>query len=326
MNIAVFGKYFSNAGHGAECGIVDALRELGHKVWILDFAAKKLGLTDGSITELDQHAKIELYDCDFALVVGPGLPPAIAKQENIEIFFGSHYSVCYNSEPVRLKQYLDRVCQQRSLFTLWATFDEGEIPIYTDNSLDAIFLPQAFNPAWYKPLDVTPEGIACFVGSVGGKWQNREHMLRRAKMVLGEGLTALRLFDANKVNEIYNKHVIVLNLGLYHEELGAPGHLASYAFQQRIFEAIGAGAVPMTNTPADLTMTPLQRGMFTNHQNIIYYDNETFEATLQFYINHTEKLAEIHRNVLASREEHTYKNRMEYLIKTLERDMKWDIS
>lgn len=328
VNIAVFGKPFSNAGHGAECGIIDALEELGHAVCAVDFHAKKIKYTNEEVKRLDPNADLcetPLGATDFALVVGPGLPSDIAHQENVQVFFGSHYSVCWNSEPIRLKNYLDKVCSQHDLFKLWATFDEGEIPLYEAHHMDAIFLPQAFNPAWYQPLETAPDGFACFVGSVGGKWENRRHMLHRAHTVLGDSFTATHVFDAVQVNRIYNCHAIVLNLGLYHEELGPPERLASYAFQQRIFEAIGAGCVPMTNTPADLAFTTAQRHMFTNYHDIIYYDNDTFEATLQFYRKNPEKLAEIHKNVLEIRDLHTYKNRMQHLIQILEDEKKWDI-
>lgn len=329
VNIAVFGKYFSNAGHGAECGIVDALHELGHAVCAVDFHANKIQYTGEEVKRLDPNSDLTetpLGIADFALIVGPGLPPDIAKQENIQLYFGSHYSVCWNSEPLRLYSYRDRACRQHDLFTLWATFDEGELSIYKDHHMEAIFLPQAFNPKWYKPLEIPPDKFVCFFGSVGGKWANREHLIRRAQATLKDKFfVGTNLFDAAKVNEAYNHAVIVLNLGLYHEELGPPEQLASYALQQRVFEAIGAGCVPMTNTPADLSMTPTQQKLFKNYHNIIYYDNDTFEATLQFYMKNPDKLAEIHKNVLKSREEHTYKARMVHLIKILEEDKKWDI-
>lgn len=316
MNIAIFGKYFSNAGHGAECGVVDALRELGHKIWIFDYPASKIQLANKTTLDFDgSDAEIKNFNFDFVLAIGPGLPPSITKNANIRNFFNRHKSIAWNSEPIRLKQYLDRLACQHTMFDLWATFDEGEVPIYHEHHMNAFFLPQAFNPEWYKPLDVAPEKFACFIGSVGGKWCNREHFVRRANAVLGDNFAAgAGLFDAKKVNEVYNSSAIVLNLGLHHEELGPPEMLASYAFQQRVFEAIGAGCVPMTNTPADLVFTPQQQNMFTNYRDIIYYDNETLEATLQFYMQNPEKLAEIHKNVLAIREEHTYEKRMEALI------------
>jgi hypothetical protein len=192
--------------------------------------------------------------------------------------------------------------------------------------MEAVFLPQAFNPKWYKPLNITPNKFACFVGSVGGKWQNRAQMIQRAQAILGDNFVAgAGLFDAVKVNEVYNNSIIVLNLGLYHEVLGAPEKLASYALQQRVFESIGAGSIPMTNMPADLCFTPQQAKLFENYKNIIYYDNDTFEATLRFYMENTDKLGEIHKNVLMIRDQHTYKARMLHLLKVLKEEKKWNL-
>lgn len=317
MRICVIGKYFSNAGHGAECGIVDALDELGHDVWICDFAAFKMRfplMPRGGVVLNLVWADILARDYDMVLVVGPGVPPAHVSQA-----FGllkRDFSVLWSSEPIRLPQYMEKFKAQAHLFDLHATFDEGEIDLYIQNGAKkCVYLPQAYNPAWYQPLpEVIPEKFACFVGSIGGKWCNRESFLQRASKVLNKDLTIKRTFNAQTVNKIYNQHCIVLNLGLHHSNLGPPTHLVSYAFQQRIFEAIGAGAIPFTNKPVDLSNTPQQTEMFTNFEDIIYYDNESLEAILKFCINNPEKLSQIHKNVLTSREKHTYASRMAKLV------------
>jgi spore maturation protein CgeB len=316
MKICVVGKYFSNAGHGAECGIIYALEKLGHQVCCMDFAANKVHRSKSGLTGTPlKHVEFARERNDFMLVVGPGLPPSALEASTMRDYVNRSFSVLWNSEPIRLPQYMEKFKAQAPLFNLHCTFDEGEIPLYLSNGAKkCVFLPQAYNPAWYKPLpEVTPNKVACFVGSIGGKWCNRESFLQRAYKVLSKDLTIQRTFNAETVNKIYNQHCFVLNLGLHHANLGPPIHLASYAFQQRIFETIGAGAIPITNRPADLNQTPQQDAMFTNLEDIIYYDNESFEAILKFCISNPEKMKQIHSKVLESRSKHTYENRMDKL-------------
>jgi hypothetical protein len=322
MDICVIGKYFSNASHGAEPGIIAALKGLGHDVWICDPAANRMEYPShtGTHPNVDWEALLA-RQFDLVLIVGPGLPPASLKDPKCYRNIVNHKTVCWNSEPIRLSHYKSRVEEQQELIDEWATFDEGEVHLYEAMGMKAFFLPQAFNPEWYRPLeDVQPNGYACFVGSIGGKWANRSIMVKRLKRVFGNDFYVARTFDAKQVNQIYNTYAIVMNLGLYHENLGPPERLGSYAFQQRIFEAIGAGAVPCTNRPADLDNTPQQQAMFSNGQNIIYYTNENLEAILKFYATNPEKLADIHRQVLEIRGQHIYETRMKELLDRYEQN------
>ena len=318
MKIAMIGKYFSNAGHGAECGIIDALESLGHDVQCIDFAAKKVYMSRSGLTGIPlEHADLTSQYCDFVLAVGPGLPQQALEHANVIKAIESKFSVLWNSEPIRLPAYMKKFKDQANLFDLHCTFDEGEIELYLNNGADAcLFLPQAFNPKWYRPITdlESDDTTACFVGSIGGKWVNREYFLHRVMNVLGSDFTIKRMFDAHHVNRIYNQHRIVVNLGLYHAELGPANMLASYAFQQRIFETIGAGCIPFTNWPADMSTTVQQQQMFSNLQDIIYFDNSSLEAMLKFCMNNPAKLIDIQKNVLSIRENHTYKNRMDKLV------------
>jgi hypothetical protein len=324
MHICVIGKYFANAKHGAEQGIVDALRELNDDLEDLTsvdiFEPPQIfmgGVHGWDDIEYDWESCAELLGnthYDLVLVVGPGLPKKALECREFCREIVNHRTVCWNSEPIRLPNYRSRVEQQGDLIDEWATFDEGEIPIYEELGAKAFFLPQAFNPKWYYPRgDIDPDGYVCFVGSAGGKWENRITMVRRVKALFGTDFSVSQVFDAVQVNKIYNAHAIVLNLGLYHKDLGSPQHLASYAFQQRIFEAIGAGAIPCTNRPADLDSTTRQKEMFECGMDIIYYENDTLEAILKHYAKNPEQLAAIHKRVLQIRDQHTYKARLKEL-------------
>ncbi|RKY43090.1 MAG: hypothetical protein DRP85_00915 [Candidatus Makaraimicrobium thalassicum] len=318
MKILLIGSYYKNQFHGAEVGIYNALKKLEHKVDILDLQATQGKFGDSivynqNLNELAEHAG----KYDFILVVGAGINPD-RLTDKVKSLLANHVTVVWNSEPIRLNNYRDRLLLQKHYYNFFFTFDEGEIPLYLKNEMrPCYFLPQAFNPDWYRPIDIENKEFICFVGSVGGKWVNRHFLLQRIKKITR--IYTTMTFNAEHVNKIYNMHWCGINLGLYHEELGPPPYLSSYGYQQRIFELIGAGCIPITNLPADFDRTPEQRRMFTNKKNIIFYTNDSLEAILKYYRDNQDKLQEIRESVLQIRENHTYEARMKTMVKLLEK-------
>ena len=306
MRICIIGKPLKNCRHGAEVGAIAALEGLGHNVSIYDL---------GTQTPRESLN----FEYDWVMCLGAGLPPSMIRDSHpIVAFLENNYSILWNSEPIRLQNYYHRVSSQKYLFDLHLTFDEGELPIYKALGCKSHFLPQAFHPDWYRPLEGTPKKFACFVGSVGGKWCNRQAFLQRIQNIIPtKDLTIATTFDAKEVNRIYNNHHLVLILGLYHKDLGVSGCLNSYGLQQRIFETIGAGSIPFTNLPADIAYTTKQRCMFKNGKNIIYYNNSTMEALLRFYYKNPVLLHNIQDGVIRIRYQHNYMARMVALIDKL---------
>ena len=242
----------------------------------------------------------------------------------VKRFFQSCRSLLWCSEPIRLSNYKSKIIEQSDIFNRYFSFDEGECHIYrniTNKPCD--FIPQAAFEQWYYPLYLEKKRLACFVGSVGGKWANRQHMLNRARAVLGDNLTiAQGNFNIAQVNNIYNQHHFVLNLGLYIPELGPPTILQGYGYQQRIFETIMAGSIPFTNWPADYDKTPSQQKLFSifdNMNNIVFYDNERFEAMLKVFLRNSAQrhLERMQDNVIAIRNSHTYLERIKLLFSYL---------
>ena len=321
LKILLIGKYFSNYSHGAEVGIVHALDSLnGEKTSIVDYHAKRF-FDDGYYGSEFFDAALK-YICkntyDLILAVGPGIPPDMAKLPHVKQLLENNLSICWNSEPIRLPNYRAKFLEQRDLFHYWATFSEDEVALYlNDGAKNSFFLPQAFNPEWYKPLGLDKNKLFCFVGSIGGKWNNRVPFLNRVRNICPDA-TIKQTFNAQEVNQIYNHHRVGLNLGLYHKGLGPPEHLTSYGLQQRIFEYLGTGIIPLTNKPANLDSTPQTAAMFTNMENILYYENSSLEAMLRFCMESPEKLDILGKNVLKIREKHTYKARMKQLLNILE--------
>ena len=306
MNILLCGKPISNAAHGAEVGVHYALEKLGHQVSIFDVGKKA-----------PEENLNKPYD--IVLCMGAGIPKKFDKDSRLIKAITNNFSILWNSEPIKLPSYYSKVEEQKKLFNLHATFDANEIPIYENMGCNATFLPQAGHPEWYHPLNVAPKKFACFVGSVGGKWKNRVHFLERIKRIIPNSeLTITTTFDAKTVNEIYNDHFLVLNLGLYHKELGSPEKLASYGFQQRIFEAYCAGVPCLTNFPDPVYNSGEDyKNMFINHKDIIYYDNNTFDAILKYLYQNKHQLIKMRNNMDVKK--HTYQSRLANFIKMLER-------
>ena len=323
--ILLCGAPVRNKLHGAEVGVVDALRQLGHSVALLDFGAGISIRTDGGSQCNGLAEQIVSYiqdDYDFILTMGAGIPNAVYEHKTVRNFFKQYRSILWCSEPIRIESYRSRIAAQTDIFDTYFSFDEGECAIYTAvTGKPCFFLPQAGNPEWYRPLDNrNRERLCCFVGSISNKWCNRQYFLDRVrKVVPPTNMFIATIFDANKVNELYNKSAFVLNLGLYHPGLGSgPTYLASYGFQQRIFESLCAGSIPFTNIPADMSQTPQQAAMFENGKTIVYYNNHDLEAVLKHYIYKPDKINEMLYHIRQIRSKHTYLARMQQLMTILE--------
>ena len=299
-NILICGKPISNKNHGAEIGVISALKKIRYNVDVFDYK------TNGPISSLEKKH-------DLIICMGAGVP---AEKINYELIkkISTEKSILWNSEPIRLKEYYDKVNSQKHWFDAHATFDAGEIPIYEKMGCKKVVsLPQAGNPAWYKPLDTKPTKFCCFVGSIGGKWQNRNHFINRVlKTVPKNELTVKTCFDGNEVNKIYNDHKLVLNLGLYHHDLGPVNFLASYGIQQRVFESYCAGIPCLTNILADSYKVPEYYRIFTPCEDVIYYNNGNLDAMLKYYYENQNKLYKIRTNIRNQISKHTYEERLRH--------------
>ena len=191
------------------------------------------------------------------------------------------------------------------------TFDESEIPLYKEIGINALFLPQAFNPNWYNPIRLPRSqrfpGQLCFIGSIGGKWGHRPHMIQRVANA-GYAVHATTIFDAKKVNQAYNMHDGVLNLGLYCSDCGDPDDLKGFGLQQRIFESIGAGQICITNEIPKGT-----NELFEHGKHVLYYNRDTIEDMCGFALDKTIR-TDMQKNIMQIRNQHTYKSRLEQLI------------
>jgi spore maturation protein CgeB len=312
MNILLIGPFYANATHGAECGVYDALVELGHYVSVWDYRCKSYLTSEGLrlSTQTSNKTLLEITDNDLhdlVICLGPGLPDEVI-QSKIWKRLKDTFRVLWNSEPLRLPQYKEKMIKQKKHFNMFCTFDESEIPIYKQLGINAYWVPQAYNPKWYESL-ILPAGQRfdnsfVFIGSVGGKWENRVHFLNQVKS-LGFKVNATTIFDAIKVNKAYNMHVAVLNLGLYVPSAGKPPELKAFGLQQRIFEAIGAGKLCITNKIPVGT-----NELFTHNENILFYDQHNLKEILQLALDRKER-KRIEANVEKIKLQHTYKARMQ---------------
>lgn len=312
MRILLIGPLLANAGHGAEVGIYDALNSLDHEVEAWDYRAKQFIAVNGKPHHFEGMAESTVVEYGMILAPGPGLPNPILES----VFFKSIKGpkVLWNSEPLRLQDYYNKMAAQKGVYDFVFTFDESEIFLYNKLGIDAKFLPQAYSPIFYKPLDDSvrsqARGVA-FLASVGGKWSNRNHLVQRlrdARLPVGYG----RVFDAERVNEIYNKSKLVLNLGLYCPQSGPPQELRAFGLQQRIFESIGAGRVCVTNEiPQDSNQ------LFDHNETILTYNHNNLEEIVEFGLDDDNR-SRIESAISKIRHQHTYRARMETLLSSIE--------
>jgi len=300
MKILVCGKPISNAKHGAEVGVIAALKNMGYDVDIFDY---------GTNTPASSLEKTH----DLVLCLGAGIPDTKADYRLIKKVVGTK-SILWNSEPVRLSEYYNKVYKQRHWFNAHATFDAGEIPLYEKMGCrKAVFLPQAGHPGWYQPLDNEPTKFCCFMESLGSKWKNRNEFLKRVRKIVPDNdITIGFSLDAIKTNKVYNDHQLVLNLGLYHHDLGPVNFLASYGLQQRIFESYTAGVPCLTNIPADHYKVPAYDRLFAKGKEVIYYNNENLDAVLRYYYDNQNELYKIRENIRNNYSKHTYEERLRH--------------
>ena len=313
-NILLLGPLWGNAKHGAEVGVYDALVELGHNVSVWDHRVGKYRMdgqdipADKSTKHLDIFADIE--NIDVVLCLGPGLTPELIASP---IFKATKncLRILWNSEPIRLDNYRQKVKENKKHFSVICTFDESEIPLYKSMGISALFLPQAFNPSWYKPIKLPKSqrfpNALCFIGSVGGKWAHRQLMLQRVANC-GITLHLTTLFDAEKVNQAYNMHDGVLNLGLWCEECGPGKDLKGFGLQQRIFESIGAGKICITNEIPSGT-----NKIFKDKKHVLYYNKNNLEEVCRLALDKKFRLS-MEEEILKIRGKHTYKARLKSLI------------
>lgn len=318
MRILLGGPLLSKNGefslHNAEVGIYEALLKLGHEVVAWDYRNQLLLFPNKDkilkSTFFDDQELFIDKDFDFVLFPGPGITEKISKSKAWKSI-KHNKKVVWCSEPIRLQNYKDRMSVNKKNFDIFFTFDESEIPLYKNIKIKAKFLPQAFNPNWYRPLNLPKSQkfpkVLCFVGSVGGKWSNRTYFLNLL-IQSGFRIHVATLFDAHKVNRAYNMHDGVLNLGLYCEESGPQQDLKAFGLQQRIFETIGAGQIPITNEiPID------SNKIFKNYENILCYNKDNIKEICNLVLN-KKSSNELKENILKIREQHTYETRMKQLI------------
>lgn len=308
MNILLVGPYFANGKHGAEPGIYDALIELGHNVSIWDYRKNSIKIFNGiRINGIVDSILDDQYD--IILCPGAGLPDSILESKIWKKLDG--LKVLWNSEPIRLPNYRDRIFKQKNEYNIHFTFDESEIPLYKKLGINAIWLPQAYNPNWYYPDNLAASmrfnNTLVFIGSIGGKWLHRQHLIAKVQS-LGFKVNVATIFDAEKVNKAYNCHEAVLNLGLYIPEAGPPEDLKGFALQQRIFESYGARKIVITNEIPSGT-----NNLFIHGEDILFYNTNTLKDVIEIALNKKER-KRMEDYIGQHRYKHTYRKRMERLI------------
>lgn len=308
MNVLLLGPMFQNQDHGAEVGVFEAFMELGHNITVWDYRANKIGNCKSDKVLTNEGVLLQKWD--LVLSLGAGLPDNVLGSDVWKFIKEQECPrVCWNSEPVKLKQYKDKVTKQIGEFTHWFTFDETEVGLYRTLTKNPVhWMPQAFNPRWYRPVkyrEADYKNSLIFVGSLGGKWRNRTKFLER----IGNNysIDVIQNFHAPSVNYLYNTHRAVLNLGL---QLSNDPYKGS-GLQQRIFEAIGSTQVVITNEIYG-------NRLFEHGKNILFYNRRNLTEIIDMTFD-ADLMQQMHINIGNIRQYHTYENRITRILETLSR-------
>lgn len=306
MHILLLGPIVRNRLHGAEPCIFNALNELGHKVWAYDYRDNKYVMPNGNI--LNDGLTILEKQYDVILCPGAGLPSSIYEANWWNEIKG--VKTLWNSEPIRLESYYNKMKGNIGKFDLYCTFDESEIPIYKELGIDACWLPQAYGPSQYFSMNIEPNKDIAAIMHIGGKWINRSHLLKRVSKNFRVSYGTV--MNAAEVNKAYNEHKLVLNLGLYCQESGRPEDLRAFGWQQRVFQSIGVGRVCITNEIPKNT-----NRLFEHKTNILLYNKDNLEEIIEYGLNDKNR-RRMEANVAKIAPLHTYKARMEKLLDIVE--------
>lgn len=314
MKTTLVGPYYANAPHGAEIGIYNALKELGHEVQIID--------NRKHLRTIEAWAK-DIIDFQPDMVLCPGCTPPyeflpiVKNKINVPV-------VNWNAEEIRLKEYKERVTWGHILYDYIFNFDDSALPIYKELGIENVsWLPLGFDPTRHVHIPMERKPVVVFVGSIGGKHHNREALIN---FLLAHNVN-IRVFttmDTNKINNIYSGAAMTINLGLYVGDSGRPDDFRSYGYQQRIFEAMGSNLVSLTPEPIGYPQTNSHPYLFDG-ESIIFYNKNNLIEQIEWYLDQG-RYNWCAQNVERLKHKHTYKSRIEQMIKELKtRDIIKDV-
>ena len=122
MHILLLGPYWNNSTHGAEVGVYDALVELKHNVSVWDHRAEKYRMAGQDLTadKNTRHPDIlqDIDDIDVVLCLGPGLTPQLIDSPIFKAT-SNCLRILWNSEPIRLDDYKNKIIQNKNLFSIY---------------------------------------------------------------------------------------------------------------------------------------------------------------------------------------------------------------
>lgn len=214
------------------------------------------------------------------------------------IYLAKVPTVLWQQDSIQANQDALNVIQARA----WAykkvyTFDPVEIPLYKQYGVKAEWLPLAADTDTHKPDTQSSKSIN--IGFVGSMTPSREALI---SCILTKYPVQYNYTHSDYV-KIVNKTVINLNVGIINSGI-----------QMRVFEILACGGFLLTNEIAE------EGKLFKNVEHLIYYTDKNLFELLDYYLLNDRARIKIgmrgREEVLAK---HTYKHRVETIIKNMER-------
>lgn len=250
---------------------------------------RALELMGVKVIETDYRLEdVKNQDAHLILVCkGSGISPEVIKK------FKGKTILWYQDDIFSVEHARRDLKFNGKAFDLVYTFDKSAFTEYANIGIQNVrYLPLAMSPQLHRKLPVEKKYKVLFVGNVH---PNRKRLLEKLHKKFN--LTVARAFMDDMVLLI-NQSEIVLNLGI-----GQTG------IQQRVFEVLGCGSFLLTN------VIPKGDRFFQDGVHLKYFTDETIEKHIEYYLTNEDEREKIAYQGYLEVQKHTWKDRMEKIIK-----------
>jgi spore maturation protein CgeB len=303
-----------------------ALRQLGHEVTIFSYHYENLFervIKKSGVQRLYQYknrqllSKIREYKPDlFLSIYGEAHTAETIQQiKNMKIT-----TACWwLNDPFQLPFGVN---DSAPVYDFFFSNGNGTKPDYVKHGVkNHFFLPVGIDPDTHKNLNIIQKkNDVVFMGdhhtirervledlvkagvdvSIYGPWKRKLSTTSPLQKHLRHG----RFFTPQQMAQVFNESKIVLNLHTWYGRW-------NYGVNPRLFESAGCGAFQLVDFKQEIP------DFFTNKESIVWFEKlEELPSLIQYYLQHDVERNNISKAAEAIASKHTYKARMEQLLKT----------
>lgn len=264
MKVCMVGAFERNAPFGTEIAFAKGLREVG--VNVSTFDPSRWG-----VTEL--RCAIDGADAVIIFKTAGDWNQALRNEASVNCRF-----IVYQPDDVRAPGIRGMLQDMRQFCHYAFTFDSSGAAVCKDELgyLESEMLMVTADPACYHPIGVKRDIQLSFVGSMSNPVMHasRRRMIDVLRGAGFEVVTFDGMFDITRINEIYNRSMVVLN----HATDVGQAFGSGYGYQCRHFEVAATGGVLLTNKLLDAATYP------SRPRTIVFDDEDTLVETARIML------------------------------------------